>query len=162
GKGGSDTAVHGAYPNALAVSPDNDRVYVAEAGINSVAVLDTTDPERPRLLGRIPTGWYPSALAVGPDGHDLYIVNAKGIGEDINPATDKANSSPPPTGLASFAGVDSNYIFGTVQKVDLTTYSFDDGRRVMRNNFSFQREPKNTSVVPVGGAPSSKIKHVIF
>ena len=31
--------LHGAYPNALAVSTDNTRLYVAEAGINAVAVL---------------------------------------------------------------------------------------------------------------------------
>ena len=37
-------------------------MYVAEGGINSVAVLDTTDPVRPKLVGRLPTGWWPSAL----------------------------------------------------------------------------------------------------
>ena len=77
--------VHGTYPNALAVSPDNTRLYVAEAGLNSVAVLDTTNPLAPVLLGRIPTGWYPSALSVSADGKTLYIVNDKGVGEDINP-----------------------------------------------------------------------------
>ncbi len=160
--GDSTSKVHGAYPNAVAVSPDNARVYVAEAGINSVAVLDTRDPEEPRLLGRIPTGWYPTALTVSPDGHFLYIANAKGIGEDINPATQLPVNAPVPTGLASFPGVDSNYIFGSVQKVDLTTYSFKNSRTVLNNNFSLQPQPKDTSIVPVGGAPSRKIKHVFF
>jgi len=44
-------AAHGTYPNALAVSPDNTRVYMAEAGINSVAVLDTHNPAQPVLIG---------------------------------------------------------------------------------------------------------------
>ena len=60
--------VHGSYPNALAVSPDNTRLYVAEAGLNSVAVLDVTNPSAPSLLGRIPTDWYPTAVSVSPDG----------------------------------------------------------------------------------------------
>ena len=77
--------VHGTYPNALAVSPDNTRVYVAEAGINSVAVLDTHNPAQPVLIGRIPTDWYPTGVVLSADGNSLYVLNAKGIGEDINP-----------------------------------------------------------------------------
>lgn len=34
--------VHGGYPNAIVASPSQDRLYVAEAGLNSVAVLDTS------------------------------------------------------------------------------------------------------------------------
>ena len=80
-------AAHGTYPNALAVSPDNTRVYMAEAGINSVAVLDTHNPASPVLIGRIPTDWYPTGLVLSADGNSLYVLNAKGVGEDINPNT---------------------------------------------------------------------------
>jgi YVTN family beta-propeller protein len=61
------TLAKGAYPNAVALSPDNTRLFVAEAGINSVAVLDVSDPLNPNLLGRIPTGWYPTGLAISAD-----------------------------------------------------------------------------------------------
>lgn len=154
---GDGHQIHGAYPNALAVSPDNGRLYVAEAGLNSVAVLDTTNPTQPRLLGRLPTGWYPTALSLSADGRYLYVVNAKGIGEDINPAT---TGNPTATGLASFIGVDSNYIFGSVQKVDLTTTPVDNST-VATLNYAVN-PPTDTSIVPVGGAASTKIKHVIF
>lgn len=153
-------AVHGAYPNALAVSPDNTRLYVAEAGINSVAVLDVSDPSCPELLGRIPTGWYPTAVTVSPDGHYLYIANAKGIGEDINPAINTATGTPLPSGLTSDPSTDSNYIFGSLQQVDLTSFDVDD-HTVLKNNYAVHKI-KDTSVVPVGGAPSKRIKHVIF
>jgi DNA-binding beta-propeller fold protein YncE len=83
----SVSVVHGGQPNAIVVSPDNTRVYIAEAGINSVAVLDSTDPLNPKLIGRIPTGWYPTVVALSSDGKSLYVVNAKGVGEDINPST---------------------------------------------------------------------------
>ena len=65
---GDTHRVHGAYPNAIVVSPDNTRAYIAEAGMNSVAVLDLANPARPKLIGRIPTGWYPTALTLSRDG----------------------------------------------------------------------------------------------
>ncbi|HYU47518.1 MAG TPA: alkaline phosphatase family protein [Terriglobales bacterium] len=155
-----DTRVHGAYPNALVVSPDNRRLFVAEAGINSVAVLDTTDPLSPRVLGRIPTNWYPTALAISSDGHFLYISNAKGIGEDINPAINTSAGNPPPSGIGSDPSVDSNYIFGTLQKVDLFATKLDK-TTVLKNNFAVQKHLDDT-VIPTGGQPSKKIKHVFF
>src|SRR5271166_3315901 len=95
-------ALHGTYPNAITVSPDNTRAYIAEAGINSVAVLDTTNPASPVLIGRIPTDWYPTGVVLSGDGNTLYVLNAKGVGEDINPNTDPSKSPPPPpTGVIS-------------------------------------------------------------
>jgi YVTN family beta-propeller protein len=149
----------GTYPNAMAVSPDQTRLYVAEAGLNSVAVLDTTDPVNPSLIGRIPTGWYPAAVNVSPDGHFLYIANAKGVGEDINPAIDTTAPSAP-SGLASDPSVDSNYIFGSLQQVDLTSYVVDN-TTVLANNFAIN-PPADTSVVPAGLTASPRIKHVFF
>jgi YVTN family beta-propeller protein len=156
------TLAKGTYPNALAVSPDGTKLFVAEAGIESVAVLDVTDPFHPSVLGRIPTGWYPTAIAISADGGSLYIANAKGVGEDINPAINPSGGQvPPPTGLASDGRVDSNYIFGSLQKVDLATSPWDN-TTVAGNNFAVQNSV-NTSVVPVGGLTgSSRIKTVIM
>ena len=153
---GVSPKVHGAYPNALAVSPDQTRVYVAEAGINAVAVLDTTKPMHPRLLGRIATGWYPSGLALSSDGRTLYIVNAKGVAEDVTPGS----PAPPATSAAPFVSIDSNYIFGSVQKVDLSTTQVS-ASAVARNNFALA-DNLDTSVVPLGGKPSAVITHVFF
>src|SRR5262249_49771399 len=60
------------------------------------------------------------------------------------------------------SGVDSNYIFGTLQKIDLTQNPIDSGTNVLANNFSVQPEPKDTTIVPAGGSPSPKIRHVVF
>jgi YVTN family beta-propeller protein len=152
--------IHGAYPNAIIVSPDSTRAYVAEAGLNSVVVIDTEDPFRPFVLGRIPTDWYPTGLALSADGRFLYVANAKGVGEDINPNTDTTKGSPPPTGLVSFSGVDSNFIYGTLQKIDLFS-THPEHHRVLAYNFALH-EGMDRSVVPVGGHPSRKIKHVFF
>ena len=151
--------VHGSYPNALAVSPDNTRLYVAEAGLDSVAVLDVSTPTAPKLLGRIPTGWYPSALSVSADGNTLYIVNDKGVAEDLNPATDFAGN-PTASGVESFSN--SNSIFGTLQKVNLAAFPLDN-TTALKNNFTVQNAAGlDTSIVPLGGGASGKIKHVIF
>jgi YVTN family beta-propeller protein len=152
--------IHGAYPNAIVASPDGKWLYVAEAGLNSVAVLSTRDWVHPRLVGRIPTDWYPTSLSLSGDGRFLYITNAKGIGEDINPHTSRGTGNPPPTGLASYPGVDSNYIFGTLQKVDLKALRLDN-TTVLAQNYAIHT-PSDTSVVPAGGVASNKIKHVIF
>lgn len=149
--------VHGSYPNALVVSPDNTRAYVAEAGINSIAVLDTAAPEKPKLLGRIPTGWYPSGVTLSPDGKSLYVINAKGIAGDINPKTD-LTAAHNPTGVESFD--DANYLFGTVQKIDLTDLTLEN-ETVLSYNYALNA-PLDTNIVPVGGKPSAKIKHVFF
>ncbi len=153
---GDRVTLRGTYPNALAVSSDGNRVYVAEAGINSVAVLDTSNPFAPKLLGRIPTGWYPSALALSGDGKTLYVVNAKGVGEDVNPNANLTGSTA--SGIESFS--DGNFIFGTVQKVDVSTVT-RDSTAVIANNYAKQ-ESVDTSVVPMGGGASKKIVHVIF
>lgn len=152
-----DHTISGTYPNALVASHDGRRLYVAEGGINSVAVLDTTDPVRPRLVGRLPTGWWPSALTLSPDDKILYVVNAKGIGEDINPAT--ASNTPPATGVES--SQDSNFVFGSIQKVVLSEVT-PDNKTVTGYNVARIKE-LDDSVVPLGGKkPSKKIKYVIF
>jgi YVTN family beta-propeller protein len=155
-----DVSLYGSYPNAIVVSPDNKVMYVAEAGTNSVAVLSVKNPRKPELLGRIKTNWYPTGLALSSDGRYLYIVNAKGIGEDINPNIHPSPTDPLPTGLASDPNVDSNFIFGSAQKVDLKKVDISN-KAVLADNFA-EHEQMDTSIVPIGDGPSKKIKHVIF
>jgi YVTN family beta-propeller protein len=153
--------VHGTYPNAIVASPFNDRLYVAEAGLNSVAVLDTSNPVQPNLIGRIPTNWYPTGLAISADGTTLYVVNAKGIGEDINPNNPKTGN-PPASGIAADPSTDSNYIFGSLQKVNVASMNLNS-TDVLSNNFAVQPRPQGPQIVPVGGDEGSeKIKHVFF
>jgi DNA-binding beta-propeller fold protein YncE len=75
----------GAVPQAIALSGDTSRLYVASGSLDAVAVFDTKiegqhHPAPP--LGFIPTEWYPSALAVV--GTDLLIASAKGEGSGPN------------------------------------------------------------------------------
>jgi YVTN family beta-propeller protein len=71
--------LRGVMPVGLA--QDSQRLYVTEAGINAVAVIDK---ESGRVLGHIGTGWYPAAAALSPNQKQLYVVNNKGKGAGPN------------------------------------------------------------------------------
>lgn len=66
----------GSLPNALALTPDGQKLLVANGGNNAVAVVDLA--KAPAVIGFIPTGWFPAALAT--DGKALFVANAKGEG----------------------------------------------------------------------------------
>ncbi len=67
--------LRGVEPYGMAIH--SHRLYVAEAGINAVAVIDL---DTARVLGHIPTNWYPVALQFSPDQRTLYILTNKGKG----------------------------------------------------------------------------------
>jgi DNA-binding beta-propeller fold protein YncE len=84
----------GSYPSALAQSTDGEHLFVADASLNAVAVLEVSDvngglPPGDELIfpsGYIPTDWYPSALAV--QGNELLVATAKGQGTGPNNGPD--------------------------------------------------------------------------
>ena len=80
----SPTDLVGSTPDALVLSPDGKRLYVANADNNDVAVIDTSYPKESRVLGFLPTAWYPCALAIAPDGRTLYVGTGKGLRSRAN------------------------------------------------------------------------------
>jgi hypothetical protein len=76
----------GVTPNALALSPDESRLFVAEADSNAVAVFDVTRLRKTQRtqqpLGRIPTDWYHTGVLV--NGDTLLTLCAKGHGSTAN------------------------------------------------------------------------------
>ena len=81
----------GSTPNAMALSPDGYRLFVAEADNNAIAIIEmsattsglTSARGSDRLAGRIPTGWYPTAVMA--TGDSLFVVSGKGRGTGPNP-----------------------------------------------------------------------------
>ena len=150
----------GVIPFGLALGPDNKRLYVAESGINAVAIIDVDKQE---VVGHIPTGWFPSKIEVSKDGKKLIIANAKGYG------------SGPNGGINFRRGVEGSYIGslmkGTVQIVDIPSDKELEGltNQVVANNFNFQRSTdiffKNRKDNPIPlypGEKESPIKHIVF
>ncbi len=87
----------GAEPEALAVSADGSRVYVADMGSDAVAVLDTRKLTRSAAgkgmvepMGFLPTEWLPTAVALS--GDKLYVATGKGTGTGPNNFPQKPTS----------------------------------------------------------------------
>jgi DNA-binding beta-propeller fold protein YncE len=150
----------GVIPFGLALSPDQQRLYVAESGINAVAVINVPDL---KVMGHIPAGWFPSKLELSRDGKNLIIANAKGFG------------SGPNGGEAFTSGPEGSYIGslmkGTVQIVqipgdkDLAKMT----EQVVNNNFKFTEidedlvKDRGDNPVPLfPGEKQSPIKHIVF
>jgi DNA-binding beta-propeller fold protein YncE len=89
---GNDSRLKGIQPVALALSPSADYLYVAEAGINAVAVVRLHG--KAKVEGHIPVGWWPAAVQVSNDGKTLYVSNARGRGAG-------PNNNMPPNNLGS-------------------------------------------------------------
>ena len=81
----------GSTPNALALSSDGTRLFVAEADANAVAIFDLSAATSgvaaatgdDLLAGRIPAGWYPTSLLA--HGDTLVVASGKGSGTRPNP-----------------------------------------------------------------------------
>ena len=67
--------LYGIMPGGLAYDPLTKWLLVAEAGLNTVGVVDA---EKGQLIGLIPAGWMPTRVAIS--GDHVYIANARGRG----------------------------------------------------------------------------------
>ena len=72
----------GTDPNAVAVSPDGAKIFVANATSDDLTIFDVNHPDsvaadlaHARSTARCP-GARPNALAFSPDGTRLYVANA--------------------------------------------------------------------------------------
>ena len=152
--------LRGIIPFGLALSPDQKMLFVAEAGINAVAALDTRDG---RVLGHIPAGWFPSKVAVGRDGRSLLVSNAKGFG------------SGPNGGPHFTAGPEGTYV-GNLMKGTVSIMPIPgDGdlaketAQVISNNFRFEKpsadEIGRRQGIPIPlypGERKSPLQHIVF
>lgn len=149
----------GIIPFGVTISPDQKRLYVAEAGINAVAVIDLSSHE---VVGHIPTGWFPSKLKITPDGKQLVVTNAKGFGSGPNGGKDFKPPFDHP--YASYIGA---LMQGCVSIMDIPT---DEKlklltEKVITNNFSFKEITSAKSENPIPTFPMAKespIKYIVF
>ncbi|WP_340114634.1 bifunctional YncE family protein/alkaline phosphatase family protein [Maribellus mangrovi] len=150
----------GVIPFGLALSPDQEKLFVACSGINAVGVVDAKKLE---VLGYIPAGWFPAKLKVSNDGKKLIVSNAKGFGSG-------------PNGGSTFKrGHEGSYIGslmkGTVQVLDIPNNEElkNMTAQVIANNFNFKKasdsrfaKRKENPVPLYPGEKESPIKHIVF
>ena len=149
----------GATPDALALSPDGTRLYVALAGSNAVAVVDTYEAGQSRVLGFIPTGWYPTALALAADGKKLYIGVGKGLHSRPNVPAIAPDPRTTTDGQRKFDDI-SRVLSGVVSVVDIP----DATQLATYTQQARSDAPAPVTLVADSAAlgPSPAIKHVLY
>lgn len=146
----------GVTPYGMALSPDGKRLFVCEAGMNALAVIDT---QRLTVVGHIPTAWYPTSVDVSRDGKWLIVANAKGLG--WGPRDDRKPRRAEQTRFGSVPGC--LQVLPVPNADALKSHT----RQVLMNNglvadparlAGLPREP----ISPLPGSPSRQIKYVVF
>ncbi len=158
----------GDSPNGLAISTDNQTLYVCNGMDNALAVVALgknaatgSVAEQSTIQGFIPTGAYPGAAAVSKDGW-IYVANIEAAGAGI-PFYTEGSSNPKYNSHKEMASISIVKIPG---HNDLKAYT----KRVEASNMQFRLDltaklpRENIKPVPVPervGEPSS-IKHVLY
>jgi YVTN family beta-propeller protein len=153
----------GSTPDALALSPDGRRLYVANADNNNVAVIDVSDRKESRVVGFIPTGWYPTALAIAPSGNQLYVGTGKGMGFRNNyPAAIPApRTAPNPKTPYDYV---ASVLTGHVSIVDIpdTRQLASYTRQAVANVPAPQSYIDTAAAVKIRRDVFPKIKHIVY
>ncbi len=151
--------LRGQIPFGLKLTPNHQRLYVAEAGINAVAVIDSSSR---KVLGHIPTAWFPSKVETNADGSKLYVSCAKGYGAGPNGGRGFVQE-PDEEGIG-------NLMKGVVCIMDapkdaelpaLTQRVIDNLVKTEKFQVAQIPEPHNP-IPPYPGAFASPIKHVVY
>ncbi len=157
--------LRGVLPFGMALSPDESRLYVACAGINAIAVIDT---RRLEVKGYIPTAWFPARVAVSADGNTLYVANAKGFGAGPNGGP---NFHPGPEG--TYIGDITHGVVEILPVPDKDLLAIQTNQVLENNGFIPERLTIRPAGFPIPSAErpdsskgelktSSHIHHVIF
>jgi DNA-binding beta-propeller fold protein YncE len=175
GKGYFDTRLpgqsyFGAEPDALAVSADGSRLYVANMGSDAVAVIDTrkltagaAKQGEVEPVGFIPTEWMPTALALiglpaGSGAHErLYVATGKGRGTGPNNFAQRLVPGLAPGRKQSFTYI-ATLLYGSLAAVDPAAIDLKAATaEVMAAN---RIKAAGEKIAFAGGG--DRIKHVIY
>jgi DNA-binding beta-propeller fold protein YncE len=159
----------GAEPEALAVSADGRRLYVANAITDAVAVIDTGKLTRKAVkegmvepIGFIPTEWMPMALAFRPSasGGKLYVATAKGSGAGPNGAPMRVIDAKARDYMRPYTYI-ATLLHGSLATLDAAQMETDLPHWtsvVMESN----RMKAAQQQIVFAGAEQNRIKHVIY
>jgi len=152
--------LHGASPNNLAISSDDQTLYVTNSGTNSVAIIALGSAQ---LTALIPTAWYPTAVSLSQDQSTLYVVNGKSV-PGPNPGA-CINSLQGYTGACESQ---NQYIYQIMQ-ASLATIPIPEAddlsrltRQVARNNNFDSHQERSSDHDNLMAFLHAKIHHVIY
>jgi len=146
--------VRGISPNAIVVSPDGARIYVACGGVNAIAVMNTATGQ---VEGMIPTAWYPNALAMSGDGRYLAVSAMLGSGSGWREAPNKRFVH---SNRGAVAVID---VPDAAQLANYTTAALENNHMRAPGSFARPLLPDRTPrPVPRRAGDPSPIEHVVF
>jgi YVTN family beta-propeller protein len=155
----------GSTPNSLALSPDGEMLYVANADNNSVAVIEVEERGKSKALGFLPTGWYPTFVTTTADGKRIIAASGKGNGtgpnrvkrpiDPVAPAVSFQHMGNRLNGLISFIDVpDAKKLAAFTKQV------YDNA--LYRDTLLEKSEAGGESIIPTSVGQRSPIEHVLF
>jgi DNA-binding beta-propeller fold protein YncE len=155
----------GAEPEALVLSPDGSRLYVANAITDAVAVFDTRKltPKVAKQgmvepLGFVPTEWMPMSLGI--TGGKLYVATAKGKGTGPNnfPQRQVPGAKGGRAGSSTYI---ATLLYGSLAVLDLQSIEQELPKwtaEVVESSRMKAAEEK----IQFAGGQQNRIKHVIY
>jgi YVTN family beta-propeller protein len=110
--------LRGFLPAGMAYDPTTKWLFVAEAGVNAVGVIDTT---RNVVIAHLPVGLYPTRVGLG-DGR-VWVVNARGHGSGANARRPFEDPNNPTTFYRGTLTTFTMPVQADLQKLTATTFA---------------------------------------
>jgi YVTN family beta-propeller protein len=160
----------GAEPEALAVNADGNRLYVANAISDAIAVIDTrtltAKTARSAMaepMGFVPTDWMPMSMAFvsGQSGGKLYVATAKGKGTGPNGAPQPETESTRKNNVHRPTTYIPTLLHGSLATLDAAEMEKNLPQWTEVVIESNRMKAAEERITFVGGAPNP-IKHVIY
>lgn len=157
-------APNGSTTNGLALSDDEETLYIANADNNCLAVFDVENLGNSRSEGFIPTGWYPTNVKVL--GKKIVVTNGKGMSSAPNPKGPNPFAKREDNRAAQYIG---KLFYGTLSLIDvpnekeLAVYSkltYENTPYTKEKELNTEGEKGNPIPMRVGEA--SPIKYVFY
>lgn len=163
----------GSTPNGVALSDDEEKLFIANADNNCLAVFEVEERGKSRSLGFIPTGWYPTSVKI--IGNKIYVTNGKGFSSYANPQGPNPVSSKSP----QFKGANPEAVRGTqyiggLFKGTLSIFEMPDTKtmadysKIVYENTPYnkakeiQAEGRVGNPIPMKVGDKSPIKYVFY
>ncbi len=158
----------GMTPSALALSENQDRLYVVCSDANAVAVVDVR-AKASQVLGFLPTGWYPAAARALPDGR-LFVFNGRGLRSFPNPRGPNPIERPAPLQT----GIEAVQYVGRLQRGSASVIDpFKEEQLAAYTKTVFANSPYSDSLrddartgagnpIPSRPGEPSPIRHVLY
>ena len=146
----------GMTPSALALSDDQNSLYVVCSDANAVAAVNVAGG-RSRVLGFIPTGWYPTAARV-LDDQRLLVLNGRGNRSFANPQGPSPIRLPANEHLG--AAPNSQYV-GRLQRGSASIIDTVDPAHLIAWTDQVRRNTPYKAA-PSTRRPASPIEHIVY